>query len=146
MRLIIIGLSAAAVALTLPLPAAAQVAPTAASPADAATAGDFIASLSDRVFAVLKTGESKPALKARFRTMLRENFAVDEAGLRLIRRYRSQITPAQLAAYQAVLPDYVVNVYADRLINYSNSSVKDIRTAASTSSRASPRPARIPSR
>ena len=51
-------------------------------------------------------------------------------GLRLIRRYRSQITPAQLAAYQAVLPDYIVNVYADRLINYANATVKIVRTQA----------------
>ena len=47
---------------------------------------------------------------------------------RLIRRYRNQITPAQLAAYQAVLPDYIVNIYSDRLINYADATVKIVRT------------------
>lgn len=112
----------------VPVITSTAAAQTAATPADAAAAGQFIASLSDRVFAVLKETGSKPVLKLKFRSLLKENFAVDQAGARLIRRYRSQITPAQLAAYQAVLPDYVVNIYADRLINYSNAEVKIIRS------------------
>ena len=99
-----------------------------ASQSDAVAAGQFIANLADKTFSVLKENQSKPAIKAKFRTMLKDNFAVDEAGMKLIRRYRNQITPAQLAAYQAVLPDYIVNVYADRLINYSNAVVKIVRT------------------
>lgn len=124
----IIGLVAfglAAMPVAFAAPAAAQ---TAATPAEAEDAGKFIDSLADRVFAVLKETSSKEAIKAKFRSLLKENFAVDDAGMRLIRRYRSQITPAQLAAYQAVLPDYVVNVYADRLINYSDADVKIVRT------------------
>lgn len=130
MRRISIGLTVfafVAAPLGMAAPVAAQ---TAATPADAAAAGEFISSLADRVFAVLKETGSKPVLKAKFRSLLKENFAVDEAGSRLIRRYRSQITPAQLAAYQSVLPDYVVNVYADRLINYSDAQVKIVRTQA----------------
>lgn len=119
----------AAFAIAVPMAASAPVAAqTVALPADTAAAGQFISSLADRVFAVLKETGSKPVLKARFRALLKENFAVDEAGARLIRRYRNQITPAQLAAYQAVLPDYVVNVYADRLINYADADVKIIRS------------------
>ena len=130
MRRITLGLTAfaiiaAPVGMTAPAAAA-----TAATPAEASAAGGFIATLADRVFAVLKETGSKPVLKTRFRTMLKDNFAVDEAGARLIRRYRSQITAQQLAAYQSVLPDYIVNVYADRLINYSNAEVKIIRTQA----------------
>ena len=130
MRRITLGLTAfaiiaAPVGMTAPAAAA-----TAATPAEASAAGEFIATLADRVFAVLKETGSKPVLKTRFRTMLKDNFAVDEAGARLIRRYRSQITAQQLAAYQSVLPDYIVNVYADRLINYSNAEVKVIRTQA----------------
>ena len=109
------------------MPVAAQ---TAATPAEAASAGEFIFQLADRVFAVLKENQSKAAIKTKFRGMLRDNFAVDDAGLRLIRRYRNQITPAQLAAYQAVLPDYIVNVYADRLINYADATVRIVRTQA----------------
>lgn len=129
MRRTVIGLMLAAVVAT-PLgsaPATAQVT-AAATPADATAAGEFISSLADRVFAVLKENQSKAAIRTKFRGMLRDNFAVEDAGMRLIRRYRNQITPAQLAAYQAVLPDYIVNVYADRLINYADATVKIIRT------------------
>lgn len=122
--------SLTAVALAV-LTIAGTVTPVAAEPVattETAAAGDFIASLADRVFAILREDRSRVEIKTRFRSMLKDNFAVDEAGMRLIRRYRTQITPAQLGAYQAVLPDYVVNVYADRLINYSSAKVRIIRT------------------
>lgn len=114
-----------AVAPLASAPASAQVA---ASPAEATAAGQFVDGLADRAFAVLRETSSPAAIKAKFRGMLKDNFAVDDAGARLIRRYRSQITPAQQAAYQAVLPDYIVNVYADRLINYADADVKIVRT------------------
>ena len=109
-----------------PVVAQSVVAP--ATPAEATAAGQFISELADKTFSVLKENQSKPAIKAKFSAMLKDNFAVDDAGMKLIRRYRTQITPQQLAAYQAVLPDYIVNVYADRLINYSNAKVKIVRT------------------
>ncbi|UAJ09418.1 MlaC/ttg2D family ABC transporter substrate-binding protein [Glacieibacterium megasporae] len=127
MRRFSLGLTALAI-IAAPIVAAPAVAQTAATPAEAASAGQFISTLSDNAFAVLKETSSKPAIKAKFRAMLKDNFAVEDAGARLIRRYRNQITPAQLAAYQAVLPDYVVNIYADRLINYSDATVKIVRT------------------
>jgi len=101
---------------------------TAATAAEATAAGVFVDKLADNVFALLKETASKSEIKAKFRSMLKKNFDVDGAGNRLIRRYRSQITPAQLAAYKDVLPDYIVNVYADRLINYSDADVKIVRT------------------
>lgn len=128
MRRFTLALTAFAIAaapLGIAAPASAQ---TAASPAEATAAGDFVANLADKAFAVLRETSSKAAIKVKFRNMLKDNFAVEDAGARLIRRYRNQITPAQLAAYQAVLPDYVVNIYADRLINYSDAEVKIVRT------------------
>ncbi len=127
MRRFSLGLTVLAI-IAAPVATAPAFAQTAATPAEAASAGQFISTLADNAFAVLKETSSKPAIKAKFRNMLKDNFAVDDAGARLIRRYRNQITPAQLAAYQAVLPDYVVNIYADRLINYSDADVKIIRT------------------
>jgi len=109
-------------------PAASAVAAPAAASNDTA-AGEFIADLSQRAFAVLRETGAKDAARSRFKVMLRENFAVDETGNRLIRRYRSQITPAQLAAYQAALPEYVVNLYSERLYDYSKATVKIVRTA-----------------
>lgn len=120
----------AAFGLLVPMslsPGSAQVAATAA---EASSAGEFISQLADKTFAVLKENQSKTAIKAKFRNMLKENFAVDDAGMRLIRRYRNQITSEQLTEYKAVLPDYVVNTYADRLINYSDATVKVVRTQA----------------
>ena len=101
----------------------------AASTADAQDASKFVAELSGRVFAVLKdTSVSKAQNKNKLRVMLRDNFALQEIGDRLIRRYRSQITPAQYAAYQAALPEFTVNAYGDRLYNYSNADVQPVRT------------------
>jgi phospholipid transport system substrate-binding protein len=119
-------LLAAPVALVSPAPVAAQ---TVASAADMAAAAAFITSLSDRAFGVLRDkSASKPAKLAQFRTMLRDNFALEDIGNRLIRRYRNQITPAQYAAYQSVFPDFVTNVYAARLFDYASAEVKVVRT------------------
>lgn len=125
--------SAAALALlAAPLSAAtAQTAPAAkaAPAADAKAAGAFIENLSGQAFTILRDKSvTKPAARAKFRSMLRENFAVKEIGDRLIRRHRATITPAQYNAYIAAFPDYVVGTYADRLYEYSNSSLKVIRT------------------
>ena len=132
MRLLITGAVAAAFAAAAILPAAAHAQGTAAAgaatPADAEAAGKFVDELADRVFAVLRETGSKSEVRAKFRTMLRDNFAVEDAGNRLIRRYRSQITPAQLSAYQAALPTYIINIYADRLYNYENADVKIVRS------------------
>ncbi|WP_419814774.1 MlaC/ttg2D family ABC transporter substrate-binding protein [Glacieibacterium sp.] len=106
-------------------PAVAQV----ASATDAQGASKFVDELSKRVFDVLKDQSvSKAQNKNKLRAMLRENFALQEIGDRLIRRYRSQITPAQYAAYQAALPEFTVNAYGDRLYNYANADVQPVRT------------------
>lgn len=111
--------------------AVAQTAPAAKtlSPADAKAAGAFIDGLADQSFAILRDKSmTKPQVRTKFRTMLRENFAVNEIGDRLIRRHRATITPAQYKAYMAAFPDYVVGTYADRLYDYSDSDLKVIRT------------------
>lgn len=123
--LAVLGTSGAMIA-TAPL--AAQ---TAASAADMASASGFIETLSDKAFGVLRDNSlTKQAKLEKFRSMLRDNFALEDIGNRLIRRYRSQITPAQYAAYQAVFPEFVTNVYAARLFDYSDAKVKIVRTLA----------------
>ena len=86
-----IGLVLMAALAAAPGGASAQVA---ATTAEATSAGQFITTLSDKVFAVLKESQSKAAIKTKFRSLLKDNFAVDTAGAKLIRRYRNQITPA----------------------------------------------------
>ena len=113
-----------AVLALLAAPATAAVAQTAApkalSAAEGKAAGAFIDGLADQAFTILRDKSmTKPQVRAKFRSMLRENFAVSDIGNRLIRRHRAKVTPAQYNAYMAAFPDYVVGTYADRLFEYS---------------------------
>lgn len=122
-----IGIALAVMAVEA-APALAQDAP--ASAATQQQAGAFVNRLSNDAFAILRDKSlSETAAKTKFRALLRDNFALDEAGLRLIRRYRATLTPAQLSAYRAALPDFLVNTYSDRLHDFSSSKVTVIRTA-----------------
>jgi phospholipid transport system substrate-binding protein len=123
-------LIAAALLAALPaVPVAAQVgAASAASPGDPA-ARPFIEKLINDGFAVLRDKSlSKAASRAKFRTMLTQNVALDDIGMRLIRRQKATLTPAQLAAYRAAFPEFVLNAYADRLYDYADARVQVQRT------------------
>ncbi|MEI6485040.1 MAG: ABC transporter substrate-binding protein [Sphingomonadales bacterium] len=121
-------LIAAAAALPA-LPAAAQVGTaSAASPGDPA-ARPFIEGLVGDGFAVLRDKSlSRPAARAKFRAMLTRNVALDDIGMRLIRRQKASLTPAQLDAYRAAFPEFVLNAYADRLYDYADAKVQVQRT------------------
>ncbi len=124
---------AAVAMLALASPAShafAQDVAAVATPAQMQTAGVFVDQLANQAFAILRDKSAgRDAAKAKFRTLLKANFAVDEAGLRLIRRQRASLTPAQLSAYRAALPDFIVNTYSDRLYDFANADVTVIRTA-----------------
>jgi phospholipid transport system substrate-binding protein len=123
-------LAALLLATALPFtPAAAQVgAATAANPGDPA-ARPFIENLVNSGFAVLRDKSlSKPAARAKFRDLLTQNVALDDIGMRLIRRQRATVTPAQLEAYRAAFPEFVLNAYADRLYDYADAKVAVQRT------------------
>lgn len=109
-------------------PAVASAQTAAATPAQASAAGKFVDDLTARAFAILREEGSRTVVHTKFRTILRDNFAVEQAGNRLIRRYRSQITPAQLSSYQAALREYIINLYADRLYDYTDAKVRVVRT------------------
>ncbi|WP_420137041.1 MlaC/ttg2D family ABC transporter substrate-binding protein [Sphingomonas sp.] len=87
----------------------------------------FIQTLTTDGFAAMRSG-SREAAKAKFRALLSQNVAVDQIGDRLIRAWLPKITPAQRAAYKSALPGYVVGTYADRLFEYSNASIRVIRS------------------
>ena len=124
-------LAGALLALAPALPAPAQIAaPTAESPGDPA-ARPFIEKLIGDGFATLRDKSlSKSAARARFRALLKDNVALNDIGDRLIRRQRAagQVSPAQYQAYQAALPEFILSAYADRLNDYSDASVKTLRT------------------
>lgn len=90
---------------------------------------EFIQNLSSRVFALMQDRSTSEAERRRaLRAMLTDNFALQQIGDRLIRRHRTNITPAQYAAYRATLPGFVVGSYADRLEAYQNAELNVVRT------------------
>ena len=128
---------AVAFALMSPIavaPAVAQETAAAASPAQQKVAADFINNLATQAFSVLQDKSlTRAEARAKFRTLLRGNFDVDGMGLRLIRAYRAptspiKLTDAQIQAYRAALPDFVVNTYSDRLYDFANAKVTVVRT------------------
>ena len=113
----------AALALSTAFAAPAFFAPATAA-VDASDPQRFVQTLTTDAFAAANA--DKGTAKAKFRSLLSQNVAVDEMGTRLIRRWVSTITPAQLAAYKAALPVYLVGTYVDNLLSYADASVKVI--------------------
>ena len=111
-RALAILLASAAVAT----PAASLAAQTTAPADNGKAAGTFITELSQRAYAVLRDkSNDKNEVRAQFRRLLKENFAVTDIGNRLIRRHVRTINKQQYQAYQAAFPDYVVDTYTDNL-------------------------------
>ncbi len=133
------SLIALALVLGVPMAAAAPVfaqeAAGPATPAQQKAAADFIDKLAADAFAVLKDKSlTREQARTKFRTLLKGNFDVDAAGLRLIRTYRApnspiKLTDAQVNAYRAALPDFLVNTYSDRLYDFASAKVMVVRTA-----------------
>ena len=127
---LVLGVPTAAAA-----PAVAQEAAGPATPAQQKAAADFIDKLAADAFAVLKDKSlTRDQARTKFRTLLKGNFDVDAAGLRLIRTYRApnspiKLTDAQVNAYRAALPDFLVNTYSDRLYDFATAKVTIVRTA-----------------
>lgn len=132
-RLAVVAALGLAIPVSVAAPAAAQEA--AATAAQQKEAADFISRLSNDAFAVLRDKSlSKEQARSKFRDLLRTNFAVDETGMRLIRRYRApnspvKLTQQQLDAYRAALPGFLVNTYSDRLYDFAAAKVQVVRTA-----------------
>lgn len=118
---------AIAAALATAIPFAAPVATPAAAAVNTSDPSQFIDTLADEGFAVLRSGDKKAA-RTQFRTILAQHFAVDAIGERLIRRWSPTITPAQKAAYKAAFPTFIIGTYADRLFEYSKADLKVVRT------------------
>jgi phospholipid transport system substrate-binding protein len=103
----------------LPSPAMAQTAAT-----NAKTSEIFIKNLADKAFAVLRDKSLKPADRdTKFRALLREGFALDVIGNAVLGKHRQAATPAQLQAFHAAFPDYVIRIYASRLTDYADTTV-----------------------
>lgn len=124
-RALAILLASAAVAT----PAASLAAQSTAPADNGKAAGTFITELSQRAYAVLRDkSNDKNEVRAQFRKLLKENFAVTDIGNRLIRRHVRTINKQQYQAYQAAFPDYVVDTYTDNLFEFADSELKVVRT------------------
>jgi phospholipid transport system substrate-binding protein len=99
---------------------------------DTSNPQSFIQTLTTDGFAAMRSG-SKDAAKAKFRSLLSQNVAVDNIGDRLVRRWIPTISPAQHDAYKAALPTYIVGTYADRLFEYADATVKVVRSQPTAS-------------
>lgn len=116
--------------VTMPLvPAVAQVAASSTATLGDPAARPFVEKMIGDGFAVLRDKDlPRPAARAKFRAILQDNVALDDIGMRLIRRQRASLTPAQLDAYRAAFPEFVLNAYADRLYDYADAKVQVQRT------------------
>lgn len=114
--------------------AAAQPQPAAPAPApapDTAAAATAVQALADRVVGLLRDTSLSPTERTTaFRTLLRQNVAIQAIGDRLIRRQRAGLTPEQYRAYQAAFPDFIVAAYGDRLRGYADARVRVLRASA----------------
>lgn len=118
----LIALSIAA----LPLSIVVVGAPAAAA-VDNSDPQRFVTTLTTDGFAAMKSG-NHVAAKAQFKALLANNVAADQIGNRLLGRWRATATPAQLAAYKAALPGYIVGTYTDRLFEYADATIKVVRS------------------
>jgi phospholipid transport system substrate-binding protein len=83
-----------------------------------------IKTLADKAFAVLRDKTLKASdREQKFRTLLREGFALDVIGNTVLGRNRTTATPAQLQAFNTAFPDYVVRIYASRLTEYADTNL-----------------------
>ena len=110
----------------LPMAVTVATAPVSAA-VDTSDPQRFVTTLTTDGFAAMKTG-SRTSAKAQFRALLASNTAVDQIGNRLLGRWRATATPAQLAAYKAALPGYIVGTYTDRLFEYADATIKVVRS------------------
>lgn len=117
----------AAVSLGVLPVAVMAVATPAAAAIDNSDPQRFVETLTTDSFAAMKGG-NRAAAKAQFRALLASNVAVDQIGNRLLGKWRSTATPAQLAAYKSALPGYIVGTYTDRLFEYADSTIKVLRS------------------
>ena len=124
-KIIALSLAALAAPVTLlPAPAAAQ----AASEADAQEAGQFIGSLADRAFNLIRSGDAdSAATKNKLRSMLADNFDVDYIGQYLIRRHKDDINAQQYREYMQVFPSWVVETYTNNLFAFQDADLEVIR-------------------
>lgn len=101
-----------------------SMAHAAASEDEQAAALEFFEGMSDEAFAVLRDASlTKEAQKVEFRRLFKKGTAVKQIGPLLLGFHRKRFNEEQLDRYTEMLPDYVVAMYTDRLIEVGDEEV-----------------------
>jgi len=88
--------------------------------ATSSDSGAFVKALGDRAIQLLTSTQiSDKEQTTRFRTLLREGFAVDRIGQFVLGKYRRKATPGELNEFRKLYEDYIVSLYASAFRNYS---------------------------
>ena len=82
--------------------------------------GAFVKALGDRAIELLTSGQiSEEEQAKRFRTLLREGFAVNKIGQFVLGKYRRKATSEELHEFLQLYEDYIVSLYSSAFRNYS---------------------------
>ena len=82
--------------------------------------GAFVKALGDRAIELLTSGETgEEEQETRFRSLLREGFAVDKIGQFVLGKYRRKATSEELNEFLRLFEDYIVSLYSSAFRNYS---------------------------
>jgi len=95
-----------------------------AIPAAAADPTALISNLSSRVLEVLGKDATQSQRVARFRDLLREDFAVPEIARFVLGRYWNVVTAEQRAEFVELFEEYIALAYSTRLAEYSGETFK----------------------
>jgi phospholipid transport system substrate-binding protein len=101
-----------AMAATKAAPAAAPAAPAAAASQTEAASAFAKRMLDDATAALTKQGASEAQKIAAFQDVLKKSLALDVVGKFMLGSNRAKMTPAQIARYDAVFPQYITRQYA----------------------------------
>ena len=92
-------------------------------------AGNFITSMADKAIAALtEEGISREQRVARFRGLLKENFAVSSIGRWVLGRYWRKATFAERSEYLKLFENLIVTSYVDRFERYSGETLTVTKT------------------
>ena len=97
------------------------------APAIAAAAADptaLISNLSSRVLEVLGKDATQSQRVARFRDLLREDFAVPEIARFVLGQYWNVVTEEQRTEFVKLFEEYIALAYSTRLAQYSGETFK----------------------
>ena len=101
-----------------------------AAPATGSTPAEFIEVLADQAIATLTVDSiSREERVARFRTLLRDNFAIPSIGRWVLGRYWGQTSEAERSEYLTLFENLIVATYVDQFAAYAGEKLSVVRSS-----------------